>query len=789
MTADALGNPQRSPSTAQLRIFALLSILYAAVTVAVIPWARDPGPADPHIVVVYGIGILVADVFTAVLLGALYRGTGRPALLLLTCAYLYGALMAGAHMATFPGALFPEPLFGDEQTVAWLYLAWRLGTAILFLAAVLLAPRVAPAQTERLDARLFAACLLTIAAAGLVAALVVRLQAEEIVGDRFTGTGAPVQWLAVALCAGAFALIWRKRAFDDLLFLWLGLVLVATMADLTLSNVGGGHYTIGWHVSRASFVVSACLLLAFLLGDLVNEERRMSRTAAVAAYGGAVAVTFAALLLRWFLDPWLGNGVPYVTLYGAVAIAVWFGGLGPAVLAMVLGYAIVNVRYISPYGDLSIAGPAQSIGLALFALSGSLIVVLGEAMRRARDRYRASEAELKERARQLQRADENKSQFLAVLSHELRNPLAPLRTGLALLRMRNEHPAAADTHEMMERQMAQLSRLIDDLLDVSRVDRGKLDLRLQRLAINAVLTTAVDTARPNIDAKGHTLRVDCPAEPLYVDGDPVRLAQVVSNLLNNAAKFTPPKGRIELSAGTEDGRVIVRVADNGIGIAPEQLRDVFDMFVQLEAGNVVAGGGLGLGLTLARSIVERHGGDIQARSAGRGKGAEFIVRLPQVSPPVLLKSEAAVAAPPPARRRVLVVDDNVDAAHSLAEYLRLDGHRVESAVDGEAALRIAEVLKPDVAFIDLNMPGMDGAEVARRLRVTPWGRTARLVALTGMGQQADIARTREAGFDEHITKPADLKRVSRLAASMEREASPSSAVSIHLFARGSGSQP
>jgi len=210
----------------------------------------------------------------------------------------------------------------------------------------------------------------------------------------------------------------------------------------------------------------------------------------------------------------------------------------------------------------------------------------------------------------------------------------------------------------------------------------------------------------------------------------------------------------------------VRVADNGIGIAPDRLPEVFDMFVQLEPG-AAAAGGLGLGLTLARAIVRRHGGDIEARSAGRGRGAEFTVRLPLVPAPPPMEMEGSTPsapAPAPARKRVLVVDDNVDAAQALAAYLRLAGHRVESALDGEAALRIAEVLRPDVAFIDLNMPRMDGAEVARRLRLTPWGRNARLVALTGMGQPGDVTRTREAGFDEHLTKPAELKQVSRIAA-------------------------
>jgi signal transduction histidine kinase len=532
-------------------------------------------------------------------------------------------------------------------------------------------------------------------------------------------------------------------------------------------NLAGGSFGAGWYASRANLVLSSCLLLAFLLSDLINEERPRSAASMISAYGGAVAVTLAALFLRWFLDPWLGNQVPYITLYGAVAVAVWFGGLGPAVLAMVLGYIVVNVRYVAPVGTLSINSPDDAISLVLFALSAALVVVLGEAMRRARDRHRASELEVKKRALQLQRADAKKSEFLAVLSHELRNPLAPLRTGLALLGMQRGDPAgSAETQQMMERQIAQLARLIDDLLDVSRIDRGKLEMRRERLAIDGVLRTAVDTARPNVDAKGHSLRVTWPPDTLHVDGDPVRLSQVVSNLLNNAAKFTPPGGRLELAARAEEGQVAIRVADNGIGIAPEALGEVFDMFVQLDASHAASTGGLGLGLTLARSIVERHGGRIEARSAGPGAGAEFIVRLPLAAAPEAAQ-EVAAEAPPPSRRRVLVVDDNIDAAQTLAQYLRMDGHRVESAVDGEGALRIAEVLHPEVAFIDLNMPRMDGTEVARRLRLTPWGREARLIALTGMGQHADIVRTREAGFDEHITKPADLHRISALAAAAD----------------------
>ena len=762
METDALALPPRAPSDAQLHTFAALALIYVAITAAVLPWAHQPGPADAHIVVAYGTGIMVADLCTALLLGALYRSTGRSALLILTSAYLYGALMAGLHVVAFPEALLPRPLFDSPHTVGWLFLAWRLGMALLFLAAVLRAGRTEGAAKGRRDVRLFAACATIATSVALIVFAVTQIRLEGLAGEQFTHAALAVQWAAVGVLCVSFALIWLKRGFDDVLYLWLGLVLVAAIADLTLSAVGGARFTLGWHASRASFVVSACLLLAFLLGDLANAQRPMARTSVVAAYGGAVAVTLAASFLRWFLDPWLGTSVPFVTLYGAVAIAVWFGGVGPAVAAMVLGYAVANVRYIGPAGGFSVSEPADLIALVLFAMSSALIIVLGEAMRRARDRYRVSEAQVRERAQELQRADQNKGRFLAVLSHELRNPLAPLRTGLALLQLKPADPAMRETHQMMDRQIGQLSRLIDDLLDLSRIDRGKLEMRPQRVALGEVVRAGVDTARPNIDAKGHSLEVRYPAEPVYVEGDPVRLAQVVSNLLNNAAKFTPPNGHIDLAAYADDGLAVLRVADDGIGIPPDKLQAVFDMFVQLDSAHVAAGG-LGLGLTLARSIVERHGGTIEAASRGPGQGAEFVARLPRAAEPKPAAANEPVAPPPAVRRRVLVVDDNIDAAQTLAEYLRLEGHRVESALDGESALRIAEILHPEVAFIDLDMPGMDGTEVARRLRKTPWGRGARLVALTGMGQLGDIARTRAAGFDEHLTKPAELARVARLA--------------------------
>ena len=600
----------------------------------------------------------------------------------------------------------------------------------------------------------------------------------------------------------------------------------------------------------------------------------MSMSGAV-KYANATAIAAVAVAMRWWLIPLVGPDAPYATMMGAVALAVWMGGWGPAVLTTVLGLIGTALVIGRPLGTLPLDRIHTLVGFALYASTCGLIIGLGEAMRRTRDAYRRSQerflrsqeaaiqgygwlkslreadgrivdfeleyinplgaaickssperatgcrittimpgaceaglleslrnvvdtgtpadieladsstspalwfrfmivkvedavamsfsditqnkqlaTELKQRAADLQRANAIKSLFLATLSHELRNPLAPIRTGLAILKERIPE-YLGDIPAMMERQMHIATRLIDDLLDASRIDRGKLEFRRETVTLESIIDAAIETARPSIDAKSHELIVRHAPGTVYLDADPTRLAQVVANLLNNAAKFTSPKGRIVLSARAKSGYAIIRVQDNGIGIPPADLETIFEMFVQLDSSKIQAADGLGLGLALARSLIALHGGEITAHSAGSGKGSEFRIRLPLTAAP----AQRPVQLTPPrldhTGRQILVVDDNVDAATSLATLLELRGHRVRTCFGGAAAFEAASLSPPEVAFVDLNMPHPDGIELARLIRSQPWGVAVKLIALTGMGQPDDHLRTRAAGFDEHLTKPVN----------------------------------
>jgi PAS domain S-box-containing protein len=373
-----------------------------------------------------------------------------------------------------------------------------------------------------------------------------------------------------------------------------------------------------------------------------------------------------------------------------------------------------------------------------------------------------------ERARALEslrEADRRKDEFLATLAHELRNPLAPVRQAAAISRA----PGATDaqkrwSHEVIDRQVQQMALLLDDLLDVSRITRGVLQVRKVPSELGAVVDAAVETVRPLIETRRHTLRIDLPAEPVAFEVDPLRVAQVIANLLGNAAKYTEPGGQIELAARRVDGEVELRVTDNGIGMRKEAMGEIFEMFTQVRSDDRSAGG-LGIGLALAKGLVGLHGGTIEASSEGPGRGSTFVVRLPvgRVQPALAVVRKPGQDGAEPAKR-ILVADDNRDAAESLAELLRLSGHEVTVAFDGAAALDEFVRFHPQVALLDIGMPKMDGNAVATAIRRTSAGHDVTLVAITGWGQEKDRSQAMAAGFDHHLTKPVDPDRVQELLA-------------------------
>ena len=368
----------------------------------------------------------------------------------------------------------------------------------------------------------------------------------------------------------------------------------------------------------------------------------------------------------------------------------------------------------------------------------------------------------------LRDSDRRKDEFLAILAHELRNPLAPIRNGLQVMRMAADDPSlVGEARDVMERQLSHMVRLIDDLLDVSRISRGKMELRRSRVLLSDVLASALETARPIIDSVGHQLTIANLPEPIYLDGDFTRLSQIFANLLSNSAKYTHPGGHIWLTTKRLGDQVQVSIRDNGAGIPPESLRSIFDMFSQIDRTLERTTGGLGIGLALVRDLVELHGGAVSAHSDGLDQGATFTVQLPiETNPSATSGSLSNHSAPAIPRRRVLVVDDNRDAANTLATMLRLHGSEVEVAYDGVEAVAAAEQYRPELLLVDIGMPRMNGYEVARHIRSASWGRAMFIVALTGWGQASDIAQSRSAGCNDHLVKPVSPEALQRVFAEL-----------------------
>jgi PAS domain S-box-containing protein len=381
-------------------------------------------------------------------------------------------------------------------------------------------------------------------------------------------------------------------------------------------------------------------------------------------------------------------------------------------------------------------------------------------------RRRELELEVGRRSDALAERDQRKDEFLATLAHELRNPLAPIRNAAAVLQQTSgtDRSAILQATEMITRQVDQMVRFVDDLLDLSRISLGKIELRVGWTDLGSVLSNAAEAARPLADSRRHELTVELPAEPITLNADSARLTQVVGNLLTNAVKFTNPGGRIRLSGRREGDHAVIRVKDSGIGIAADKLSTIFDMFTQLDTTLERSQSGLGIGLTLVKSLVDLHQGTIEVHSDGVGKGTEFVIRLPMLTAPTPAPAEPAYAQGT-TPRRILIVDDNLDGAESLALLLTMLGHETDTANDGQTGVEVAERMHPDLILLDIGLPRLNGYEVCRSLRAQPWGKSIVVVAVTGWGQEEDKRRSREAGFDAHLVKPISIEELNELLAS------------------------
>jgi signal transduction histidine kinase/CheY-like chemotaxis protein len=489
----------------------------------------------------------------------------------------------------------------------------------------------------------------------------------------------------------------------------------------------------------------------------------------VLRYGAALLAVLAAAGVRWALQPAMGVAPPYITFYLAIVVAAAIGGFGPGLFATLLGGLLGIGLANLPVDKLQLGTVAEQLRLTIYLLSGLGISLIAAGMHNARRRAREEAEQLRRSTEELRvanerlvEADRSKDHFLAVLSHELRNPLMPIKHSLYVLeKVPSDAEPARRARASIERQIDQMTRLVNDLLDVTRISRDKLTLQRDRFDLRQVVSRTVEDHRAVFMARG--IRVDArqPERPLWIHGDAARISQVFGNVLHNAAKFTRHGGEVRVSLEERDGQAVLRVRDNGVGISAEMLARIFEPFMQAEQGLDRGAGGLGLGLTLVKRLVELHGGSVEARSAGEGEGAEFTITLP-------LDTQPEAGADPEPRpvsrspRRVLVIEDNVDSADTLRLLLRINGHEVEVCYSGAEGLGKARAFNPDAVLCDIGLPGMDGYELARAFRQDPALSRTTLVALTGYASREDRDRAMAAGFDRHLVKPSSIEELERV---------------------------
>jgi len=513
-----------------------------------------------------------------------------------------------------------------------------------------------------------------------------------------------------------------------------------------------------WLGDALGALVIAPVLFAWSSGEPL-PRRRGAALEGAALLGGVLA---AGALFFAGRDP-----AARFSEYAFFPLLFWAAlRFGPAATVTVTTAAYVAASLATHDGLGPFAGAGPERGLVLLQVFMAASATTGLVLGAVSAQRRHAEESAHRRAEQLVQSDRRKNEFLAMLGHELRNPLAPILHAVDLLVDADSAAEGERWREVIRRQTRHLTRIVDDLLDIARITRGTVKIERRRITLGEVVAASLESSRPLATARRQHLTVELPERPLWVDADPTRLAQVVSNLLHNAVKFTPEGGRIELAAGEDGGWIVMRVRDSGTGMTPEVLATAFELFVQGGAAADRPQGGLGLGLTLVRQLVELHGGTVTAASEGSGRGSELVVRLPAAAPPAGVSPGAApMPAPAPAAagpRRVLVVDDNADAVASLAELLRLDGHDVREATDGREALAQADEFQPEVVLLDLGLPGLDGWEVATALRRRAGGGRALLVAISGYGRSEDRARSLASGIDLHLVKPVEPGRIREL---------------------------
>jgi two-component system, sensor histidine kinase len=494
---------------------------------------------------------------------------------------------------------------------------------------------------------------------------------------------------------------------------------------------------------------------------------------AVQRYGFAILLTMLATLGRIGMGNALEERVPFGHYFLSVLLTAWIVGTGPAIVALLGGILAAAHWIIPPDNSLWVEEAADQMALIVYAGVSAVAILLFD--RTAKEavllQQRADENE--ELSKRLREADTQKDQFLALLAHELRNPLAPIRSGLSVIeREKSLSPAGREVRQVLRRQLDQLVRIVDDLFDVSRFLRGQMRVDRELIDLRNVVDLAVHTSEPLIDQGNHDLQFLRPNKPVMVMGDEVRLTQAVANLLTNAARYTSRGGRIRILLDEVDGEAQLQVCDNGIGISSEGLHRIFELFAQENSSQTRDQGGLGLGLAIVRQIVELHSGRVDAESAGPGRGSCFTITLDTVAAPQpTSRGDAGKPADEPrlthrhASRRVMIVDDNCDAAQTLAMLLSYDGYATHVACDGHIALETFDEFDPDVVLLDIGMPGMDGYEVARRLRRR--GQRAKIIAVTGWGQESDRQLSLQAGFDHHVVKPVNIDDLLKLIANVD----------------------